>query len=113
MGTLKSGSSIFFSTQIGSFENGTVYKGLGIGRTAIGEYKHGSIYDGIGCFNRIVGTYSNGDIYEGDGPCRTLIGFCKNGDIYKGVSMFYATQIGQYDGDIDGACAAAFLLLLR
>lgn len=96
------------SEQIGTYENGYIYKGWGVGKIHIGNYSNGTV-TGAGIFSATYGSYENGNIYRGFGFSRQQIGCCKNGTIYKGWGMF-SDPIGRYDGDLDGACAAVILL---
>ena len=108
---------------IATFENGKVYLasdgflGTVAKGTLIGEYENGNIFSVGGFSNNrqnYIGVVENGRVYEiesgiAGGYTKSLQrGECSDGNVYfsnKGV-------VGKYSGDVEGAAAAAAILLM-
>lgn len=109
---------------IATYENGKVYMAVDgfLGTVAkgeiIGEYENGQIYSVSPCTKQreyLIGTYENGYVYGvyntvTGGVSKTLcVGECANGNIYSKKDGV----VGKYDGDVNGAAAAAAILLFK
>ncbi|MBR7122702.1 MAG: hypothetical protein IKC95_04535 [Oscillospiraceae bacterium] len=79
------------------FENGTVY--LGHSTLTCGSYAAGKVYDEAG---KLIATYCNNVLYPTDENTATFV--VENNCIYSGKTCYACFQ-----GDKDGACAAAYL----
>ena len=100
---------------------GTIAKG-----TLIGEYENGNIYDMRRSFgsprrNHLVGVYEGGTIYSVSnnvfgGVARSLsVGECTGGRVYSHSHkiMEGSESFGLYNGDDEGAAAAATIALFK
>ena len=101
----------YSSDPIGSYESGKIYRGGGVFPELIGSYEDGKIYRRGGMFPELIGSYENGMIFRGCGLYSEFVGSYKNGKIYRGTVSVLAEIIGTYDGDDEGAAAAALILL--
>lgn len=106
---------------IATFRNGHVFEGYDSGLLDFSEikasYRDGYVYDGSidNYLGTILGRYENTYIYRGNS---TFFSDCiaryEDGKIYRGNSTSFASDvIGTYEGDDDGAAAAAIVYLLE
>lgn len=93
------------TSALASFDKGIVYLGDGMFREQIGRYDSEFIYDKYGkTVAKIVGnTANNPALWSAESYCTSD---CSR--IYKGGSTYNAT-LASYDGESDGALAAAVL----
>ena len=101
----------YSSNPIGSYESGKIYREGGMFPELIGSYEDGKIYRRGEMFPELIGSYENGMIFRGYGLFSEFVGSYKNGKIYQGSVGVLSEIIGTYDGDDEGAAAAAFILL--
>ena len=95
---------------VGRFGNGYIYAGSGGAGAPIGRYANGNIWSGSGPSGITIGRYADGKIWEGSGAGAPIGGY-GNGKIWAGSGSTGMTLAG-YDGESDGAAAAAFMLKL-
>ena len=86
----------FVYIQINNFRAWPGKLTTGLGGVTLATYENGKVYRGIGLSNNIIGTYENGTIYRW-GMINTAIGEYKNGSIYQWG--FLKTPIGSYAND--------------
>lgn len=106
---------------VASFRKGYVFEGYDSGLHDFSyikaSYQNGYVYDGSNTsyLGTVLGRYENGYIYRGNSTsCSNLIGRYEDGKIYKGNSTaFGGDVIGIYEGDDEGAAAAAVVYLLK
>ena len=105
---------------VATFRNGHIFTGCNYGLSDFSvieaSYQNGFIYDGsvTNYLGTVLGRYKEGYIYQGNSTCFSdCVGRYGNGKIYRGSSMSFGDIIGTYQGDDDGAAAAALVYLLR
>lgn len=105
---------------VATFRNGRIFAGYDSGHNFSyiqASYHNGFVYKGSNAsyLSTVLGRYENGRIYRGNSTsCSNLIGRYEDGKIYKGNSTaFGGDVIGIYEGDDEGAAAAAIVYLLK
>lgn len=95
-----------------TFENGMIYEGNSKYGTQLGYYENGTVYKGASRFSGVaIGTYREGMAYKASAlfETGTAVCTCKGTSIYTGNGGFGESYLGEFIGDVDGACAAAVL----
>lgn len=93
------------TSALASFDNGIVYSGDGLFREEIGRYDSYGVYDRFGTQ---VAKFSGNTAYSPYHFSTEALCTSDSSSIYEGGSTWNST-LAAYDGDSNGACAAAVL----
>jgi len=96
---------------IARYGNGHIWAGSGGAGAPIGRYGEGNIWQGSGAGGIPIGRYADGMIWAGPSATGAPIGGYADGKLWAGTGGAGIT-LARYDGESDGAAAAAFILRL-